>query len=61
MIKEYQLTLTVTLFADKETDNLSALVGHPVVAAVEDCLDKYNMNRYLYKDARFVLESKPVK
>jgi hypothetical protein len=61
MIKEYQLTLSVTLFTDKDAENLCALVGHPSVGALEDFLDKYQMNRYLYKDVRFVLESKPVK
>jgi hypothetical protein len=58
MINKHQLTLTVTLFSEKDTANLGALIGPTTARAVEDCLHRNSLNRYLYQEVSYSLESK---
>jgi len=58
MMKEHKVTLLVTLFSEKEFKSLSALLQNSLILAVEDCLNKNNLNSYLHSDVKFQMEIK---
>lgn len=58
MIKEHKLTIEVTLFSEKETDNLGSLLGRGLTNTIEGYLLDNNLNRYLYSDIKWTLENK---